>query len=133
MKNRSLLLFVGLCWLAAGSLASAAALRIVTYNIDADTNGSGGVGTIGNNTSMTTVLQAIGESSLAGNIQPPDVVALEELSWVGSGASPTLQVIVNDLDSPSRAATTPTTRPTTLRMGMTPATAPAVLSITPRP
>ncbi|MGO9115609.1 MAG: PEP-CTERM sorting domain-containing protein [Thermoguttaceae bacterium] len=99
MTNRSILFLAGLCWLATGTLASAAALRIVTYNIDADTNGSGGVGTIGNNTSMTTVLQAIGQSSLNGNVQPPDVVALEELSWVGSGASPTLQVIVNDLDS----------------------------------
>ena len=48
---------------------------------------------------MTTVLQAIGQSSLAGNTQAPDVVALEELSYVSSGASPTLQVIVNDLDA----------------------------------
>ena len=92
---------VVICWLAAGSLASAAALRIVTYNIDADTNGSGGVGTVASEPSLNAVLQAIGQDPLgpSGNAQPIDVLALEELSWVGSGASPTLQTIVNDLNN----------------------------------
>ena len=65
----------------------------MTYNINSDTNGSNGQGTPLNNTSLTTVLQAI------GNGTPIDVLALEELSWVGSGPSPTLQTVVNDLDS----------------------------------
>ncbi len=81
------------------AVASAGTLRIVTYNIDADTNGSGGVGTPADNQSLATVLQAIGNESLAGNSQPIDVLALEELSWVGSGSSPTLQTVVNDLNS----------------------------------
>jgi autotransporter-associated beta strand protein len=73
-------------------------LRIVCYNINADTNGSGGTGTVQNNQSLTTVLQAIGNEHINGNVQPIDVLALEELSWVSSGASPTLQVVVNDLN-----------------------------------
>ena len=69
------------------------------YNVDADTNGSGGVGTLENTTSLTTVLQAIGQASLAGNKQPPDVLAFEELSYVSSGYSPTLPIIVSCLDA----------------------------------
>ena len=46
------------------------------------------------------MLQAIGSESLNGDApQPIDVLALQELSWVGSGSSPTLQTIVADLNS----------------------------------
>ena len=67
MTYRSVLLFVGLGWLAAGSLASAAPdLRIMCYNVDADTNGSGGVGTLASTSALTTVLQAIGQCVSGG-------------------------------------------------------------------
>ena len=70
---------------------------MVTYNIDSDTNGSGGVGTPGSG--LATVLQAIGQESLNGNARPINVLALQELSWTGSGPSSTLQIVVNDLNS----------------------------------
>ncbi len=84
-------------WLLSAAAAAAGDLRVVCYNVNADTNGSGGVGTFG--TGMSSVLQGIGSATLGDGIaQPIDVPALEELSWVGSGASPTLQTVVNDLN-----------------------------------
>ena len=105
--------------------ASAGTLRIVTYNIDADTNGSGGVGTPADDQSLATVLQAIGNESLAGNSQPIDVLALEEFSWVGSGSSPTLQTVVNDLNSIYGAGTYAYDQTYDPTDGNAPATAPA--------
>jgi hypothetical protein len=80
--------------LAAWSLVAAAltitparaqTLRIAAYNIDADTPPSGGCsspvgsGCPDGGPGLTDVLQAIGNEHLAGNAQPLDVLALEEL------------------------------------------------------
>jgi autotransporter-associated beta strand protein len=85
-------------FMASAVAAPAADLRIVCYNVDADTaSESSGTGNVG--PGMSTVLQGIGNAVLGDGIaQPIDVLALEELSWVGSGASPTLQTVVNDLN-----------------------------------
>jgi hypothetical protein len=56
------------------STTSAQILRVVTYNVAEDVGGSGVPGT-----DLGTVLQAIGNHSLAGHAQPIDVLALEEL------------------------------------------------------
>ncbi|HEY4308584.1 MAG TPA: dockerin type I domain-containing protein [Pirellulales bacterium] len=72
-------------------------LRVVTYNIDADTGGA--TGQSGGPTSgpgMATVLQAIGAASLAGNSQPIDVLALEELY---GNPTTTLQYVVGQLNA----------------------------------
>ena len=104
----------------------------MSTTLNADTNGSGGVGTLASTAALTTVLQAIGQSSLAGNKQTPDVLAFEELSYPTTNAySPTLPVIISCLDAAYPAATIPSIPPLTLRMGMTLATAPAAWSTTP--
>ena len=75
---------------AVAAVGSTEELRIVTYNIDADTGSSdSGPG-------LTTVLQAIGNEKLSGNAQPIDVLALQELY---STPSTTLSYIVGQLNS----------------------------------
>jgi autotransporter-associated beta strand protein len=74
-------------------------LRIVTYNINADTENSNSTGVGYPGAGLQTVLQAIGNASLNGNAQPIDVLALQELSWVSSGVSPTLTTVVGYLNS----------------------------------
>ena len=62
-------------------LAGAQTLRVVAYNIDADTSPT--IGAMGGPISgpgIETVLQAIGNATLGGNAQPIDVLALEELA-----------------------------------------------------
>ena len=74
MTHRWLVLLVSVCWLATGSFALSADLRIVTYNIDADTGG--GVGQMGGpdgGPGLSAVLEAIGAAKLSGNTQPIDV------------------------------------------------------------
>jgi hypothetical protein len=69
---------------------------VVTYNVDADTGGA--TGQKGGPTSgpgLITVLQAIGNEHLAGNSQPIDVLALQELNGT---PTTTLQFIVNQLN-----------------------------------
>jgi hypothetical protein len=86
--------FAAIVGLAAA--ADAGTLRIVTYNIQADTGGQNGQ--IGGPTAgpgLTTVLQAIGSEHLAGNAQPIDVLALQELN--GTPAN-TLSFIVGQLN-----------------------------------
>src|SRR5689334_7631744 len=57
--------------------AEAQSLRVVTYNINQDT---GDFGTNGvPSADLTTVLQGIGITHLAGNAQPIDVLAVQEL------------------------------------------------------
>jgi hypothetical protein len=80
-----------LCLAACVAHAYAQSLRVVAYNIDQDTGSSGVPGS-----DMTTVLQAIGNAHLAGNAQPIDVLALEEL--YGTPAT-TLQPIVTALNA----------------------------------
>ncbi len=83
--------------LACGAPAHAGVLRVVTYNIDADTGGQ--TGQIGGPTAgpgLTTVLQGIGSKDLAGNAQPIDVLALEELN---NTSTTTLDFIVGQLNA----------------------------------
>ena len=94
MRYRLALLKVSLVtacsWaLAVASVEAVETLRIVTYNIKADTGSStSGPG-------LTTVLQAIGSEHLNGNAQPIDVLALQELY---STPSTTLGYIVGQLN-----------------------------------
>jgi hypothetical protein len=64
--------------------AGANTLRIATYNIDADTySDAGHIGLMGGpiaGPGLDTVVEAIGNATLAGNAQPIDVLALEELA-----------------------------------------------------
>ena len=89
----ALLFSASLC----GSPVWADTLRVVTYNIQADTGGA--VGSIGGpdaGPGLTTVLQAIGSESLAGDAQPIDVLALQELNGT---PTTTLNFIVGQLNS----------------------------------
>jgi hypothetical protein len=80
------------------SPASAQFLRVVTYNIDADTGGAPGeMGGVYSGPGLTTVLQAIGNAKLAGHAQPIDVLALQELNY--SQTSTTLGFIVSQLNN----------------------------------
>src|SRR4051794_37013691 len=82
-------------WSSAG--ASGQVLRVITYNIDADTGGS--VGQLGGPDSgpgLDVVLEAIGKEHLAGNAQPIDVLALQELY---ATPSTTLNFIVGKLNT----------------------------------
>jgi hypothetical protein len=54
-------------------------LRIAAYNICADSSSCPGGGSPNGGTGLTDVLKAIGQEHLAGNAQPLDVLALEEL------------------------------------------------------
>jgi len=83
-----LLASAGFVWLAAIAPALAEDLRIVTWNIDADTGGSvGQMGGVDGGPGLVAVLQAIGQEKLAGNAQPIDVLALEELNGTGTNAA----------------------------------------------
>jgi autotransporter-associated beta strand protein len=89
------------------SVARANALRIVTYNIDADTYGQlGQMGGADAGPGLTQVLQAIGEVSLNDNgaqrAQPIDVLALEEMNYpngTNGNLSTTLTFVVNQLNT----------------------------------
>ena len=91
------LLLVTVFALAVGADASyAETLRIVTYNVQADTGGANGaIGGPISGPGLTTVLQAIGSESLNGHAQPIDVLALQELYQT---PATTLQYIVNQLN-----------------------------------
>ncbi len=101
MRSAILLLWVGII---AGT-ATAQSLRVVAYNIDADTGGAdGSMGGSQAGPGLTAVLQAIGNATLAGNAQPIDVFALEELNatkTVPSTGTPskTLDFIVTQLNN----------------------------------
>jgi hypothetical protein len=78
--NHLLLVFAVLAAVAETVGAAQQTLRIVTYNIDADTNSTQGqMGGPLSGPGIDTVLQAIGNAKLAGNAQPIDVLALQEL------------------------------------------------------
>ena len=106
MRQRFFLwLAIGVWLLAAASVGSAETLRIVTYNVDADT------GSPDSGPGLTTVLQAIGSDHLQGNTQPIDVLALEEMT-----ATTTPSYIVGQLNAIYGAGTyayDPTSDPTT--------------------
>ena len=97
----SIALSVGI--LANGTLVFAQSLRVVAYNVDADTNGAhGSMGGDIAGPGLTTVLQAIGNATLAGNSRPIDVLALEELNATPSFdtgyPSATLDYVVGQLN-----------------------------------
>jgi hypothetical protein len=83
--------------LNCGASARAGVLRVVTYNIDADTGGqSGQIGGPIAGPGLTTVLQGIGNKRLVGHAQPIDVLALEELN---NTSTTTLNFIVGQLNA----------------------------------
>lgn len=80
-----------------GVLPTGNSLRVVTYNVDADTGTTSGINGVSESV-VQTVLAAIGNESLNGHSQPIDVLALEELQGNNSGLSPTLATITKDLN-----------------------------------
>jgi hypothetical protein len=91
------LLLSVLALLVGPAMAWSETLRVVTYNVQADTGGANGA--IGGPTAgpgLTTVLQAIGNEHLNGNAQPIDVLALQELYQT---PATTLQYIVGQLNA----------------------------------
>ncbi len=70
---RNACLLVVLVWVSAVLPAHAQHLRIVNYNIEADTDGN-----TAPNSGLSTVLEAIGTQSVNGIVQPIDILALEE-------------------------------------------------------
>jgi len=76
--------------------ASHGAIRVVTYNVQ-----SSGLGIVPPNPGFDTVMQAIGNHHLAGNAQPIDVLALQELDGTQftPGNSATLPYIVDQLNA----------------------------------
>jgi len=79
--------------------ASAQTLRIVSWNVNADTTDAVNFNNA-TSTQVQTVLAAIGAEKLADGSEPIDVLALEELKGVaGNGISPTLATLVTDLDA----------------------------------
>src|SRR5262245_25663580 len=83
--------WVGACVISVAVFASvteAQILRVVTYNIEAGN---------GIDSNLTTVLQAIGNSHLAGNAQPIDVLVLQELAT--SPTTTTLPFIISQLNT----------------------------------
>ena len=81
--------------------ATAGDLRIVTYNIDADTGGTvGQAGGPDAGPGLTPVLEALGAIHLGDGVaQPVDVFAFEELNYSNPQVSSTLQYIVGQLNS----------------------------------
>lgn len=76
-------------------------LRVVSYNIDADTGGDPGeMGGPQSGPGLMTVLQAMGNAKLAGNAQPIDVLALQELNLQPGVGTPsvTLDFVVTQLN-----------------------------------
>ncbi len=81
--------------------AAANDLRIVTYNINADTeSGTGQIGDPDGGTGLPAVMEALGAIHLGdGNAQPVDIFALEELHYDNPSASSTLQYLVTQLNN----------------------------------
>src|SRR5437879_2058408 len=82
--------------LEARRLFSSATLRIVSYNLNADTNGRTTAGP-----GVATVLEGIGADSIAGDVRPIDVLALQETT----SNSATVQPIVDALNARYGAGT----------------------------
>ncbi|MFO0860523.1 MAG: hypothetical protein U0570_08195 [Phycisphaerales bacterium] len=90
-------------WLLAGSLAlgalaadSLSAIRVVTYNTSCS-----GKGIVAPVAGFDTIMQGIGNHHLAGNAQPIDVLALQELDGTAftTGNSATLPFVVSGLNA----------------------------------
>ena len=76
------------CLVGATLAAHAQSLRIVAYNIDADTNGN-----TAPNTGLYTVLEAIGTQSVNGIVQPIDILALEETTSNAATVAPIVMAL----------------------------------------
>lgn len=113
--KRSATILAGFLFFLATSAANPQTLRVVTYNINADTGGADGkYGGVYSGPGLTTVLQAIGNAKLANHAQPIDVLALQELNY--SRRTTTLGFIVDQLNTIYGAGTyayEPTFDPTT--------------------
>ncbi len=72
------------------AFSRAGVLRVVTYNIEADTDGFTTA-----RPGLDTVLESIGQESVEGNAVPIDILALEETT----SNTATVQPIVSDLNS----------------------------------
>ena len=84
-----------------------AAIRVMTYNVDADTdrNGDGSINTADgsyNSANVAQVVRAVANYALAGNAQSPDVISLQELNYVPAVS---LSAIVSSLNSTFGAGT----------------------------
>jgi hypothetical protein len=91
---------------AVGAVLSGSAwgqeLRVITYNIDDDTGG--GTATSGtlaraNMPDVAAIIQAIGQTHLAGNAQPVDVIALNELHYDNPSISSSLISLTTQLNN----------------------------------
>lgn len=92
---RAALLPVSLACFAADSATGA--IRVVTYNVQCS-----GLGVVPPNPGFDTLMQAIGNHQLAGNAQPIDVLALQELdgvAFIAGGNSATLPYIVDQMNA----------------------------------
>jgi endonuclease/exonuclease/phosphatase family metal-dependent hydrolase len=85
---------IGVLFLLVGDVVADAAtqqtVRVVTYNIEADVNGN-----IAPNYGLNQVLEGIGEEPVQGNVQPLDILALQETT----DNIDTVQPIVDSLNS----------------------------------
>ena len=92
------------------NLADGQTLRIVNYNVDADTGGSTGqMGGTDGGPGLASVLEAIGQEHLSnGNVQPIDVLALEELDYNGGSTWTSFRRLHSGGGAAPSAACTPT-------------------------
>ena len=75
--------------LAGGGRGWATEIRVAAYNVDLDT------GTTTPSTALYQVLEGIGEENIGGDVQPLDIVALEETTSNSTSVAP----IVSNLNS----------------------------------
>ena len=99
--SRLLCLFLlgALCPLAS---LSAATVRIVAYNIEADIDGD-----TGPLPGLDTVIEAIGEQNVNGVAQPPDIVGLEETTSNSVTAAPLVALLNTYYNGAAVYATSP--------------------------
>ncbi len=83
-------LLIGLAGDIVANAATQQTVRVATYNIEADVNGN-----IAPNYGLNQVLEGIGEESVQGNVQPLDILALQETT----DNVDTVQPIVDSLNS----------------------------------
>jgi hypothetical protein len=85
--------------LLIATTAAGQTLRIVNYNVNADTTSSG-LGSVDGGPGLVDVLQAIGQHHLGDGVaQPIDVLALQELHYDSPSISQTLTFLVSQLNS----------------------------------
>ncbi len=92
---------LGMLMTSTATAASAADLRIVTYNINADTKtGTGQIGDPDGGAGLPAVIEALGAIHLGDGVaQPVDIFALEELHYDSPSVLTTLQYLVTQLNN----------------------------------